>query len=68
MTDKINRGFLKNREMQTVVRNQASVWCPLFGGVPQGSVLAPVMLTVYVDNVMENMSSYVSLLLMMQNL
>ncbi len=30
--------FLKNREMQTVIRDQTSVWSPVLSGVPQVSV------------------------------
>ena len=37
------KDFLSNREMRTVIKDQKLEWCSVKSGVPQGSVLAPVM-------------------------
>ena len=53
--------FLVGREMRTVIRDQPSGWSMVTSGVPQGSVLAPVMFVVFINDMVENVTSYVSL-------
>ena len=35
--------YLKGREIRTVVKDEKSKWSDVKSGVPQGSVLAPIM-------------------------
>ena len=53
--------FLTNREMRTIIKDKVSNWCPVRSGVPQGSVLAPIMFAVYINDMVDGVTSYVSL-------
>ena len=53
--------FLSNREMRTVIKDQKSEWCSVKSRVPQGSVLAPVMLLIFLNDMTEGVNSYMSI-------
>ncbi len=46
--------------MRTVTRNNKSNWKEVTSGVPQGSVLAPIMFAVYINDMAEGVTSYMN--------
>ena len=55
--------FLQDRQMSTVIRGTASGNREVTSGVPQGSVLAPIMFLIYVNDLGEDISdsSYINM-------
>lgn len=51
------RSFLGNRRQRVVLRNGVSSWLNVKSGVPQGSILGPLLFLVYVNDMPDNVSS-----------
>ena len=51
------KNFLKNRSFQTKVGSEYSNWYPQEEGVPQGSILSPILFDIKINSIMETIKS-----------
>ena len=54
---KLLRDFLSSRKQQVVLNGQHSSWDNVTAGVPQSSILGPLLLLIYRNDLSNNLSS-----------
>ena len=55
------RIFLNDRHQRVVPNGQLSDWAPILAGVPQGSILGPLLFLMYINDLPDNLNSLIKL-------
>ena len=55
----MGQNWLGNRSQRVTIRGSPSEWRPVTSGVPQGSVLGPILFLLYINDIDDNLKSHI---------